>query len=58
MGLLKPHLNECPPIELSIPVKRGDSRQRKFYNLIVMVQSDSFKKSLQFLVDHDDYRFD
>ena len=57
MGLLKSHLVECPPLELSIVVKRGAPRQRQFLSLPVMVHSDTFKKALQFLVDHN-YSFD
>ena len=57
MGFLKHHLIECPPIQVSISVKRGATRQRKFFTLPVLVHSDTFKKALQFLVDHN-YTFE
>ena len=57
MGLLKPHLIECPPLEMSIVVKKDAPRQRKFMSLPVMVHSETFKKALQFLVNHN-YSFD
>ena len=57
MGFLKHHLIECPPIQVSIEVKRGAPRQRKFFTLPVLVHSDTFKKALQFLVDHN-YTFE
>lgn len=53
MGLLKPHLLETPPLEMSILVKRGAPRSRQFMSFPVMVYSGTFKKALQFLVDHD-----
>ena len=57
MGLIKPHLTEVPPVELSIRVKQGADRQRKFFTMPVVVHSETFKKALQFLIDHN-YEFD
>ena len=57
MGLLKPHLTEVAPIEFTIDVKRGAERKRKFYSMPVEVQSETYRKALQFLVDHN-YQFE
>ena len=46
MGLLKSHLLECPPLEMSINVKQGAPRQRQFLSLPVIVHSETFKKAL------------
>lgn len=57
MGLIKPHLTEVPPVELSVVVKSGAERQRKFYTMPVLVHSETFRKALQFLIDHN-YEFE
>lgn len=57
MGLLKPHLSDCKPLELSIEVKRGEPRRRQFYTMPVTLNSETFKKALEFLVDHN-YTFE
>ena len=57
LSILKPHLKERPPLELSIEVKRGDPKKRQFYQMPVTVHSDAFKKALKFLVSHN-YEFD
>ena len=57
MGLLKSHLSDCRPIELSIAVKRNTPRQRQFYSMPVSVNAETFKKALEFLVSHN-YSFD
>ena len=57
MGFLKPHLRDVPPLELTITVKRGAPRHRKFFAMPVTVHSDTFKKALQFLIDHN-YQFE
>ena len=54
MALLKPHLRESGPLLLTITVKRGTLEPvRQFYKLPVSLNSETFKKALGFLMEHN-----
>lgn len=57
ISLLKPHLHEPTPIEITLQVDRQVAEATRKFSLPITVQSQNLKAKLQFLVDHD-YAFE